>query len=99
VLSVSVSQKPWQFDPTRFLDGSASGADDSAKDPFAYVPFSAGSRNCIGRVFALLEEKVVIATLFKRFTVSVPKDQRVFLDAALVLRPLDGKLLITVRRR
>nr|AAR88242.2 CYP342A1 [Alitta virens] len=42
--------KPERFHPDNMKD----------KDAFDYIPFSAGSRNCIGQNFALNEEKVVI---------------------------------------
>jgi cytochrome P450 len=35
------------------------------------VPFSAGPRNCIGQKFALLEEKLSVACLFRQFNVSI----------------------------
>ncbi|WAR13743.1 CP4B1-like protein [Mya arenaria] len=50
------------FRPSRFEGDAARDM-----DPFAFVPFSAGPRNCIGQNFAMNEMKVVISRLLHRF--------------------------------
>ncbi|TMS37841.1 hypothetical protein L596_004688 [Steinernema carpocapsae] len=45
---------PEEFCPERFQDGTK-------RHPYSFIPFSAGSRNCIGQRFALMEEKTVMA--------------------------------------
>ena len=48
-----------QFKPERFLQRSYS--------PYEYIPFGGGNRRCLGSALALLEMKLVTATVLPRF--------------------------------
>ncbi|KFP04526.1 Cytochrome P450 3A27, partial [Calypte anna] len=60
---------PEEFRPERF-----SKENKEAIDPYTYLPFGAGPRNCIGMRFALLTLKVAIAILLQHFTFQTCKE-------------------------
>lgn len=57
---------PESFKPERF-DGSSE--ENLKRNPFAYVPFSAGPKNCIGQKFAMLEMKSMISKVLRYYEV------------------------------
>lgn len=90
--SEKVWQNPNDFIPERFL------AEGAKVNPFAYVPFSAGSRNCIGQRFAMLEMKSVLSKILRNFKISVADDYEPVLIAQLVLLPENG-LIVNFQKR
>lgn len=59
---------PKQFKPERFLQ--------KAYSAYEYIPFGGGSRRCIGSALALLETKLVTATILPRFQLELERKQR-----------------------
>lgn len=86
--SPHVWQDPEKFDPLRFTNENMKGM-----SPYAYVPFSAGSRNCIGQSFALAEIKTAIAVILRKFQLSVAPQNIIpdeDLQPHLILRAKNG---------
>jgi cytochrome P450 len=56
-------EQPDAFRPERFA-----GAE--ARQPYAFLPFGGGSRNCIGSAFAQVEIKVVLSRILQRYNLA-----------------------------
>ncbi|CAC5364054.1 CYP4B1 [Mytilus coruscus] len=82
------------YDPSRFSKDR-----DLVLDSFAFIPFSAGPRNCIGQNFAMNEEKTVIARILERYTLELDRNHIVEEKIALVMRAKNGIHCIAKRRK
>ena len=80
---------PDKFDPTRFSEENL-----NKQHPYAFLPFSAGSRNCIGQSFAMAELKIITAKLIKSFQVSLQAGYEIDPTVKVVLAPSDNLPLI-----
>jgi cytochrome P450 len=83
-------ERPDQFDPERFADGHK-------PERYTYLPFGDGPRICIGAQFAMIEAKIILATLIARFRFERIADRDPKPVMVLTLRP-DGGVPLKVTR-
>lgn len=74
--------EPWLFKPERHASGERAAN-------FAYVPFSAGPRNCIGQKFAQLEMKMMLAKIVRAYEL-LPMGETIKPVVNIVLRSDTG---------
>ncbi len=86
-------ERPHEFDPERFLPERSEG-----RPRFAYYPFGAGPRICIGSRFALLEAQLALALIFRRWRFEVDVDHQVEPVSLVTLKPKNGIRLVRRRR-
>jgi cytochrome P450/Na+/melibiose symporter-like transporter len=85
---------PEAFDPDRF------SAERSADRPrFAYLPFGAGPRVCIGQVLAMNEAILALAALAQRYSARLAPGAQVTPSANVTLQFRHGLPMILERRR
>jgi cytochrome P450 len=84
---------PNQFNPDRFIAQRG----QRTYEPYSYVPFGGGPRNCIGAMYGQIEAKVVLARLLQRVELRLAADNvRPYMGATLEPHP---GVMMAVRAR
>jgi len=88
---------PLRFDPERFTPEKK---DAKGRPRFAFFPFAAGSRQCIGEGLAWMEGVLSLATIVRDWRLSLPPgaSAEIAMNPAISLRPKHGVSLLVERR-
>jgi cytochrome P450 len=85
--------QPDAFDPSRFL-----GERRDRIDRFAYIPFGAGPRVCIGMAFAMQEGIILLAHFLRAFRFELVEGHQVMPMQRVTLRPRNGMKMHVKKR-
>uniref|UniRef100_A0A667YCW1 Thromboxane-A synthase n=1 Tax=Myripristis murdjan TaxID=586833 RepID=A0A667YCW1_9TELE len=87
--------EPEKFIPERFTPEAKAN-----RHPFAYLPFGAGPRSCVGMRLAQLEMKMALVRLFRRFNVVTCSETKIPLElkSSSTLGPKNG-IFVKITRR
>jgi cytochrome P450 len=80
---------PERFDPERFRPELC-----AVRPRFAFIPFAAGHRNCIGAAMATVELKIVIARIAQRYVLDLEPGHRVEQAAGTTMHPRYGMRMV-----
>lgn len=78
-------EKPEEFFPEHFTPEKV-----AARPRFAYFPFGAGARQCIGNSFALMEGQLIIATVAQKYRLRLADERTIEPETSVTLRPRGG---------
>ncbi|XP_015606549.1 cytochrome P450 4g15 [Cephus cinctus] len=82
----NIYPNPDNFDPDNFLPEKTAN-----RHYYAFVPFSAGPRSCVGRKYAMLKLKIVLSTILRNFRIrSDIKESDFRLQADIILKRAEG---------
>lgn len=86
---------PETFNPDRFNDKDQ----NSKRHTYAWIPFSAGPRICIGLKFAMMEMKTGIAMIVQQYQLSLPDDFELEYIRYITLKPNGIRINLTPRQQ
>ncbi|MFC7203532.1 cytochrome P450 [Haloferax namakaokahaiae] len=90
--------QPLEFDPDRWRETETRTGTETDRPRYAYIPFGAGPRSCLGRAFALTEAKIVLATVLRDYDIDWAGDAELSITPEMTTQPV-GETPVVARRR
>lgn len=85
--------EPESFKPDRFSPEQV-----KLRHKFAFIPFSAGARRCIGDYFSLVEMQIHLGTMAKKFKLELINQDAIEIDPQINLRSKTNIMMKITRR-
>ncbi|KAH8349377.1 hypothetical protein KR067_002527, partial [Drosophila pandora] len=85
---------PTKFDPDNFLPERMAN-----RHYYAFIPFSAGPRSCVGRKYAMLKLKVLLSTIVRNYIVHSTDTEADFKLQADIILKLENGFNISLEKR
>jgi cytochrome P450 len=89
----------WFAEPLRFWPERFANQAEKSWPRYAYFPFGGGPRICIGNSFALMEARLLLATIAGRYRLRLAPGQRVAPRPLVTLVPKYGLWMVVEARR
>jgi cytochrome P450 len=77
----------WYDDPLAFEPERWTEEFERSLPPLAYFPFGAGPRRCIGDRFAMLEARLILATVYRDYHLELVSDRNLEVVPTITSRP------------
>jgi len=95
---IHTNPRIWE-DPLVFRPERWSAENKKGRIPFSYVPFSLGTRQCIGSTFSLIEQRLFLARLLQKYKVVMPVKSEPFPMEKLFILGSENPLPLRVVER
>src|SRR5262249_52385590 len=87
------------IDPESFIPERFSKDRETDMPRYGYLPFGAGPRICIGNMFAMMEARLILATVGQRYRLTLAQNQTVEPQQLITIRPKSGLKMQVMERQ
>jgi cytochrome P450 len=100
ISAYAMHRNPRYFaDPEAFIPERFSKENEANIPHYAYLPFGGGPRVCIGNQFALMEARLILATILSRWELRLEPGQTIAPEQLITIRPKHGLRMKPVARQ